>query len=184
MTELRKKNADLPQDTADLLKKLRENDIPEFHAFLLALREKRWPYRAVGDVFGVTRAAVRAWYVQAASDPFNFARAEVLVEHAPDLPAATRGSGVRPKRLIPDVPPEDQERIRELTAQARVVKRWTPEDSPARAAAFELERLLHFYASERRVPVVRLAKYAGVTRRAVAQRIEKQATRVAEAAGV
>lgn len=177
MTDLRKKNADLPEETAEQLRRLREQDPADFHAFLLALREKRWPYRAIGDVFGVTRAAVRAWYVQAAADPFNFARAEVMVDHAPDLPASTRGAGVRPKRLVPDVPESERDRIRELTEQASVVKRWTPETSPARDAARELEGLLYKYAIEGGVPVVRLAKYAGVTRRAVAQRIEKEAAR-------
>jgi hypothetical protein len=182
VTDLRKKNADLPEDTAALLRRFRETDQAEFHALLLALKEKRWPYRAIGDAFGVTRAAVRAWYVTAGQDPFNFARAEVMVDHVPDLPPTARGSGVRAKRLIPDVPAEDQERIRDLTARAQVVKRWTPADSPAREAARELEELLFFYAKERHVPVVKLAKHAGVTRRAVAQRIEKQSAR--QASGV
>lgn len=180
MTALRKKNADLPEETAELLRQFRAEDLNEFHAFLLALREKRWPYRAIGDVFGVTRAAVRAWYVQAAKDPFNFSRAEVMLEHVPPLPPTVRGSSAKPKRLVPDVPAEDQQRIFDLTAQARVVKRWTPEDSPSRTAARELEELLHFYAKERKVSIARLSKYAGVTRRAVAQRIEKQAARQAE----
>lgn len=181
MTTLRKKNADLPEDAATLLQKFRAEDKAEFHAFLLALREKKWPYRAIGDVFGVTRAAVRSWYVQAASDPFNFSRAEAMLdgEDVPSLPPNTRGSTARPKKLVPEVSPEDQEKIQDLTAQARVVKRWTPENSPARAAAFELETLLHHHAG-RGVPVSRLAQYAGVTRRAVAQRIEKQAARLAK----
>jgi hypothetical protein len=180
MTTVRKKNAELPEQTAELLKKLRAEDRSEFHAFLLALREARWPYRAIGDVFGVTRAAVRTWYVQAAQDPFNFTRAEAMMPQVPPLPASTRGSKERPKRLVPDVPADDQKRIADLTLQAREVKRWTPVNSPARAAALELEGLLHFYSSERRVPISRLAKYAGVTRRAVAQRIEKEAARRAE----
>jgi hypothetical protein len=160
-----------------MLRGFRSTDLAEFHAFLLALREKKWPYRAIGDVFGVTRAAVRSWYIQAARDPFNFARAEVMVEHVPDLPPTSRGSLARPKRLVADVPADDQKKIQDLTAQARVVKRWTPANSPARQAAQELEELLHFYASKRHVPISRLATYAGVTRRAVAQRIEKQAAR-------
>ena len=177
MSAFKKKNAVLPEETAALLREFRDTDRSEFNALLLALKEKNWPYRAIGDVFEVTRAAVLSWYVQAAEDPFNFARAEVMVKHVPDLPATTRGSKSRIKRLVPDVPAEDQAKIRDLTEQAKVVKRWTPENSPARAAALELEGMLYFYSSERHVPVVRLAKYAGVTRRAVAQRIEKQAAR-------
>jgi hypothetical protein len=177
MTSLHKKTAVLPEETADLLREFRSTDPAEFHAFLLALRERKWPYRAIGDVFGVTRAAVRSWCVQAAEDPFNFSRAEVMMDHVPSLPATSRGSAAKTKRLVADVPVADQEKIADLTAQARVVKRWTPPNSPARAAALELEELLHFYASKRRVPISRLAKYAGVTRRAVAPRIEKQAAR-------
>lgn len=180
MTTTRKKNADLPEDAANLLRELRAEDRNEFHAFLLALREKRWPYRAIGDVFGVTRAAVKSWCVQAAKDPFNYTRAEVMLQHVPALPPTTRGSLAKPRRLVADVPSDDQQRIFDLTAQARVVKRWTPENSPARDAARELEKLLHFYAKERKVPIARLARYAGVTRRAVAQRIEKQSARMAE----
>jgi hypothetical protein len=179
VTTTRKKNADLPEDTANLLRKIRTEDRNEFYAFLLALREKRWPYRAIGDVFGVTRAAVKSWCVQASKDPFNYTRAEAMLNGSdvPALPPTTRGSLARPKRLVADVSSADQQRIADLTRQARVVKRWTPENSPARAAAAELEELLHFYAKERKVPIARLAQYAGVTRRAVAQRIEKQSAR-------
>lgn len=177
---MRKKNADLPEETANKLRKFRAEDKAEFHAFLLALRENKWPYRAIGDVFGVTRAAVRSWYVQAGQDPFNFARAEAMVPQVPLLPPTTRGSTAKPKRLVPDVPEADRARISDLTEQARVVKRWTPQNHPSRQAAQELEELLFFYAHERGVSVSRLAEYAGVTRRAVAQRIEKQEARQAE----
>ena len=172
-----KRNAKLPEHVAQQLRDLREEDREQFLALVLALRDRRWPLRAIGEAFGVTRAAVQNWVARGKQDTEVVALSTTI--SAPELPLNTRGSTLKAKKLVPDVPEEDRGTIRDLTEQASVVKRWTPQDSPARQAAFELENLLYHYAVQRGVPLTRLAEYAGVTRRAVAQRVDKQRTRVA-----
>lgn len=177
MTEpLNKTNAKLPGYVADELRDLRESNDSEFLSTILALRAKGWPLRAIGDVFQVTRAAVQNWVVRAQNDEVIVSAAETV--SVPEIPLGMRGTRLKVKKLVPDVPESDREVIRSLTEEASVVKRWTPEGSRAREAALELENLLYHYSVERRVSVTKLAQYAGVTRRAVQQRIEKERNRV------
>jgi len=70
---------------------------------------------------------------------------------------------------------QDEKRIAELAPEASLVRRFTAQDSPTRAAALELEDLLWHY-KELGVTLNDLAKAAGVTRRAIAQRLEKRVT--------
>lgn len=167
-----KKNAELPEAVAQELKRLRETSQIDFYAYVIALRAKRWPLRAIGDAFGVTRVAAKAWYTRALDSD----EAVLLSSnfHAPDLPLNTRGNGFKAVKIVPDVPVKDREVIRDLAERAKNVRRWTPEDSPERDAALELEELLYHYHKNRSVPITKLAEYAGVTRRAVAQRLEKR----------
>jgi hypothetical protein len=167
-----KQNAALPEDTAETLRRVRDESTTEFYAYVLALRARRWPLRALGDVFGVTRVAAKAWETRAKQN----SEAQKLSEdlEVPSLPFNARGNGVKPKKIVPDVPQHDREYIRELANKAKDVRRWTPEDSEAREAAKTLEKLLYTYAYEKNVPVTRLAEHAGVSRRAVAQRLAKQ----------
>lgn len=175
-SEVHKKNAELPEAEVSLLRDLRDTDPDEFLTRLLALRAQKWPFRAIGDAFGVTRVAVRAWVLRAEKrDDLVEAAKHVTV---PEIPLDSRGTKLKPVKLVPDVPENDRKRIADLTETARDVKRWTPENADSRLAAGELEELLYFYAVKRGVPVTRLAQYAGVTRRAVAQRIEKQRDRI------
>jgi len=167
-----KQNAALPEDTAETLRRVRDESTTEFYAYVLALRAKRWPLRALGDVFGVTRVAAKAWETRAKQSAEAVKLAEDL--DVPNLPLNARGNGVKPRKLVPDVPQEDRQYIRDLANKAKDVRRWTPEDSEAREAAKKLEKLLYDYAYKKNVPVTRLAEHAGVSRRAVAQRLEKQ----------
>lgn len=167
-----KKNAQLPEVTAQQLKTARETSQTDFYALIIALRDRRWPLRAIGDVFGVTRVAAKAWYTRALEDSVAAERAKTL--SVPNLPINTRGNGVKATKIVPDVPVKDRTVIRDLAEKAKNVRRWTPADSPERDAALELEELLYHYHKNRNVPVTKLAEYAGVTRRAVAQRLEKR----------
>lgn len=167
-----KKNAQLPEAAAKNLRDARERSQTEFFAHIIALREERWPLRSIGDVFGVTRVAAKAWFTRAENNEDAVELAKTLV--VPRLPINTRGNGVKAVKIVPDVPSKDRTVIRNLADQAKNVRRWTPEDSPEREAALELEELLYHYHKNRNVPVTKLAEYAGVTRRAVAQRLEKR----------
>jgi predicted DNA-binding protein YlxM (UPF0122 family) len=171
-----KRNAELPAYASTYLEDLRNSETKYFLAYVLALRERGWPLRAIGDPFNVTRAAVQNW-VQRANENEEIVALSNEYD-APEIPLDMRGSRLKVVRLVPDVPVEDRDRIRQLTVEASVVKRWTPENSSARAAALELEELLYYYSIKQNVSVTKLAKYAGVTRRAVQQRIEKERKRV------
>lgn len=167
-----KKNAQLPEAAAQELRDARERSQTEFFAHIVALRAERWPLRAIGDVFGVTRVAAKAWFTRAEADDEAVELSKTL--SVPRLPINSRGNGVKAVKLVPDVPEKDRDVIRNLADQAKNVRRWTPEESTEREAAFALEELLYHYHKNRHVPVTKLAEYAGVTRRAVAQRLEKR----------
>ena len=167
-----KKNAQLPEAVAQELRDARGRSQTEFFAYIIALREERWPLRTIGDVFGVTRVAAKAWFTRAEADEEAVELSKKLF--VPRLPINTRGNGVKAVKLVPDVPVKDRTVIRDLAEKAKNVRRWTPADSPERDAALELEELLYHYHKNRNVPVTKLAEYAGVTRRAVAQRLEKR----------
>jgi hypothetical protein len=171
VTTTQKTNATLPESATNTLQRLREESEKDFFGAIISLRNANWPYRAIGEAFGVTRAAARSWYVRALDDPEAVAASEKFF--APSLPLSARGSDAKVKRLKPTVAPADRDRIRSLTVRASTVRRWTPPNDPSRAAAQELESLIYHYVKNFNVSPGELAKYAGVSRRAVAQRLEK-----------
>jgi DNA-directed RNA polymerase specialized sigma24 family protein len=171
MTTLTKTNAVLPVDTAANLKNARDKSATDFQAAVIALRANNWPLRAIADVFDVTRVAAKAWHERALQNPEAVQLAKEFV--VPSLPLSARGSQVKAVRLKPDVHPEDRERIRSLAVLASTVRRWTPQDSPERRAARELEALIKHYVDDLKVSPSTIAAHAGVSRRAIAQRLEK-----------
>lgn len=177
MTALQKSNAVLPPEIAEQLVNIRATNKTLFEAWVIALREKRWPYRSIGDVFGVSRVAAQAWYKRALKNEVAVEKAKDLETQVPLLAIDVRGSQIKVVKLIPDVPPAERERLKTLTEQAREVGRWTPPYAPSRKAAEELEELIYFYAVKRKIPAATIARHAGVTRRAVVQRLEKQQAR-------
>jgi hypothetical protein len=177
MTTLQKTNASLPEETAENLREIRESSPVHFQAAVIALRNNNWPLRTIGDVFGVTRVAVKSWHNRALLNPEAIKLADDFP--APSLPLSARGRDARPKRLKPGVPPDDQKKFAELAQAASVVRRWTPQDSPAREAATDLEALVYEYVVEKNVSPSLIAQYAGVSRRAIVQRLEKARKAVA-----
>lgn len=159
--------AHLPDEAVTKLKTLKAENPPLFDSLILGLREAGWPLRAIAEPFDVSRVTVKNWESRAIA---NSAQPTVGVW---PVPLDARGIKVRPKRIPPDVPTKDRQRIAELSDQARRVRRWTADNAPEKKAANELEDLIYQYVVIRKVPAAVFARYANVTRRAIMQRIEK-----------
>jgi len=171
MTNFSKANATLPDAFVSTLKRVRDTDAVKFEALVIALREMQWPYRAIGEPFNVTRVAAKAWYDRALQHQESVELSKTLT--VPSLPVKARGSGLKPKKIVPDLTDVESDNVRVLAEKARNVRRWTPQDAPERDAARQLEEALYNYVNRRGVPMTVLARHAGVTRRAIAQRVDK-----------
>lgn len=167
----RKVNAELPASEAEILRDLRERgETRQLHGRVLALRNQSWPLRAIADVIGVSRMSVQIWGRDAVEDPELVELAGTL--DVPPLPDNARGSRVTGRKMKVDVPPKDRDRLKELAVSARQVRRWTPPNAPERVASHELDRRVLTYLN-RGVTAMDIARAAGVTRRAIAARLER-----------
>lgn len=154
----------LSRETVNQLKDLRDQDDKQpFYALVKALRANRWPLRAIADGLGVSRSIVNIWETKL--DP----RTPIPV--AEDLPEVINEQ-VKPIYMRYTLSEEDAVKLAVLTQQASKVRRFTAPDSAARRAAKELEALLyHHRRAGASLNTLRVA--CGVSRRAVAQRLEK-----------
>lgn len=154
---------ELPADIKARLQSARSDDIEHFYSLIQGLRLKGWPLRTIAAALGVSHSGVATW-----------ARRED-VEPAEDLPVAPKKAPAPRKETKAKVviPEPDASRIRELAEKASGVRRFTPMNSPARAAASELEELLFRY-QDKGATLTTMSNAAGVTRRAIAQRLEKR----------
>lgn len=169
----RKINAELPEAEKQRLQQLRASeDQRPLHFRVLALRDRGWPLRAIGDAIGVSRMSIQVWETDSRKKPEHIAAAKTL-KNVPTLPLDVRGSGVSAKKMKIDVPPHDRKRLRELAAQAKTVRRWSAPDAPERVASAELDKLVLKYVRERGVAPMTVARHAGVTRRAIMARLER-----------
>lgn len=162
--------AHLPADAARLLQEFKSTSRNHFYSYLIALREKGWPLRAIAEPLSVSRAAVLSWEKEAREMTITDLSHSYPI---PELPMDSHAQPYYPKKITPDIPKKDRPKLIQLHRQAKKVTRWTPTDHPDRLAAKELEDRILFYANQRKVPVASIAKHLGVTRRAIAQRIEK-----------
>ena len=159
----------LPLGEQKRLQAIRESeDLPALRQMVLALRNAKWPLRAIGDPLGAPRSTVRMW--EQAADP----NGELPI--VPECPRAERERGERTIRLRMDVPPDERADLRKLAASARQVRGRTPDDAPARIDANKLDALIQEYIN-RNVPVKRIAEHMGVTPRAVTARHERYVER-------
>lgn len=153
----------LPQDTADKLVALKGSNPGEFFALVKALRNEGWPLRAIAEPFAASRTAVMEWekkYHPAADLP-----------EVPELPLVeTKERKNSSKKYT--ISPGEAEKLKELTARASGVRRYTDQNAPSRLAAAELEQLLLQY-SEQGVSRKQLADYCGVSDSAIKQRLRK-----------
>jgi hypothetical protein len=154
----------LSRETVNQLKDLRDQDDKQpFYALVVALRKNRWPLRAIADALGVSRSIVNIWETKL--DP------RTPIPEAEDLPEVINEQ-VKPIYMRYTIDEDEAVKLAVLTQRASKVRRFTAPNSPARLAAKELEeRLYHHRKAGASLNTLRVA--CGVSRRAVAQRLEK-----------
>lgn len=157
----------LPDDIVEELQDARdEDDRTPLFSLVRALKDAGWTFEDIATPLGVTRSAVNQWHKNAVKK--NIKPASLRATDYPVYdPVGT------PKRIKPDVPPRDREKLRDLAARARANTRWSAPNSPERRAAEELTRLLDLHINQRKVSVAAVARHTGVTRRAIMQRLER-----------
>lgn len=153
----------LSEETVSELQRLRGTDIEAFYGLVSALRANKWPLRAIATPLGVSRSIVSIW--ESKADPENFPEAEEL---PPAMPRK-----VKPVYTGYSISDEEQQSLYDLARTASLVRRFTGENAPSRQAARELETKLHYH-KEQGASLAQLARACGVSRRAIAQRLEKE----------
>lgn len=165
----------LPPEIAAKLREIRGNQPAlELYAYVAALHRTGWSYTDIALPLGVTRSAISNW-----DKAYN----QLPPAERPPLPLTApkpKDPAGETRRIKPDVPPAERDHIRRTAEKARQNTRWSNDDSPERQAANELLQLIKHHIQERGVPVSRFADIAGVNRRAIMQRIEREAHRVTE----
>lgn len=175
-----KRKVYLPDETAQQLRDVYAQGAAgelNRNAFVLALRHKGWPMRAIGDVFGFSRTAADHWRTDAEASPEAQRRAYALlaVEGAvPDVPVFPVTE--RTKRVYPQVPKAEAERMRELAPIAARLREGTPREGEVREAVAELRELFHQNVEVRGVQQMQVARETGVTRRTITQHLAKRTT--------
>lgn len=162
----------LPDETNNLLASLNTTDPDsqeELTKFICALAAEGWPPRTIAGASGLSRTAVsnRLYRNSLSNDP------KPNTEHkVPPFNKKLYAPGVRPKKLESNLTAEDRLKIRELHDKAKNKTRWSTPTSPENIASEELDQMILKYV-RRKVSLSVISKHMGVTRRAVAQRIEK-----------
>lgn len=167
----------IPPTEVTLLTELRlARDLPALRARVAALRAAGYTLAGIGEPFGAPLSTIRAWetaHRASESSPVSLDGPSVPT---PNRPPRRAGGAVRIRTMRTDVPVHDRDRLRRLAGAARVVRRRTAADHPGRTAQRELEVALRVYL-DRHVPCASLARYCGVTNRAVRARLERAAAR-------
>lgn len=157
----------LSETTIDHLERLRAENPTKFYALVASLRSRRWPLRAISDGLGVSRSIVSIWEKKGLDSPDP--KVEVLAE---DMPAELPQK-IRPVYSSYTLSEDDKKELFDLAREASTVRRFTDPNAPSRKAASELEGKLHAHR-ESGASLADLARACGVSRRAVAQRLEKR----------
>lgn len=158
----------LPEETVSELVILRQEDTEQFHNFVKALVDVGWSLRSIAATLGVSHSIVKVWKDAAEGS---------TTRSIPEVPRKLKAESTRPVKPVIEIPTSDRKRILELTQQASMVRGRTPQDSPYRKAAQELEDIL-FHYKDQDVSYKTLSEIAQVSRRAIAQRLESRARRV------
>lgn len=155
---------ELSSETVAKLKHLRDTDRNSFYEYVASLRKNKWPLRAISQPLGVSRSIVQIWE--------NKVPTNADLPDTEPLPKAI-DEQVKPIYLRYELSDEESTRMYVLAREASKVRRFTDADSPARDAAKELEDLLHYH-KDRGASLNTLKVACGVSRRAIAQRLEKR----------
>lgn len=152
---------------------LRSHNTDQFYLNILSLHLSDWSLQEIADSFGVSKSAAANWEKKGKK------LSESKIANDSDVAIPTKekktvvSSSKTPKAVPVDLPVPIQQTILKLAQMASKVSRNTPLDAPSRQAAIDLENLLYHYKMKG-VSYSKLAAAAGVTRRAIAQRIEKK----------
>lgn len=160
--------AQLPQNEANRLREIHASgDRDALRGYIRALRDRRWPLRAIGEPLGLSRSTIQFW--ETTGVPEENPSQEIVVSMSP---RAIETAGDKLTRRRSEVLEEDKQRMNLLSFMAKQVRSQTPENSPLRRAANELDAKIEEYL-KRMVPVTEIAKAMGVTHRAVKARMER-----------
>lgn len=154
---------ELSEDSANELIELRKGDSQTFYAYVVSLRENRWPLRAIATPLGVSRTAVQRWT--------ELYKGKVPVPVTEPLPE------VVPKQVKAvyakfELAPRQASELRNLAHEASKVRRFTDKNAKSRKDAARLERLLREY-TESGASLGQLANACHVSRSSIAQRLRK-----------
>ena len=158
---------DLPVDVLEELKYARqEKDNTRFLSLIRGVKDAGWTFSEIAKPFDVSRSAANQWHKTAL-------KRDVEPADIADKPIRVKDPTGIARKIIPDVPRAEREHVREVAELARKNTRWSRNDSPERLAVSEYEDLIVKHVIQRKVPVSSFARHAGVTRRAIMQRVEK-----------
>jgi transposase-like protein len=159
--------SELPVDILEELRYARqEKDNTKFLALVRGVKEAGWTFSEIAKPFEVSRSAANQWHKTAV-------KKGIEPSDIPDKPLVPKDPTGIPRKIIPDVPRAEREHVRKVAELARQNTRWSRDDSPERLAVSEYEDLIVKHVIQRKVPVASFARHAGVTRRAIMQRVEK-----------
>lgn len=155
---------------------LRSKQNPQFYLNIVALHKQGWSLQEIADSFEVSKSAVANWEKKGKSvtDPIEL---QQLLYDLPEKPKKPQAALKAPKPAQPSLSISEQQTILKYAQMASKVSRNTPLDAPSRKAARQLEERLYFFHVELGISLSKLAAAAGVTRRAIAQRLEKEKAR-------
>lgn len=156
---------ELSDGTVKKLLKLRDKeDKEEFYQHIASLRRNSWPLRAIAEPLGVSRSIVNIWETKI--DPL------AKLPETEQLPQLI-SEQVKPIYSKYELTDEEKQELWGLAREASKVRRYTDPESPSRAAAKKLEDLLHEHKAKG-ASLNTLKNACGVSRRAIAQRLEKR----------
>ena len=162
----------LPAPMVKKLQRLREaEDRTSFYDHIASLRVNSWTLKSIAEALDVSRSSVSIWESKSVKDP------EDLPETV-QLPSDI-DSSIKPIYARFDLTEDQSAELYVLTKTAAKVRRYTKDNDPAREAARKLEDLLHMY-KDQGASLNALKIACGVSRRAVAQRLEKRTKKAAE----
>jgi predicted DNA-binding protein YlxM (UPF0122 family) len=155
---------------------LRSKQNPQFYLNIVALHGQGWSLQEIADSFEVSKSAVANWEKKGKSitDPDEL---QQLLYDIPAKPQKPQVALKAPKPAQPSLSISEQQEILKLAQMASKVSRNTAPNAPSRIAAAKLEAHLYYYHVKVGVSLSKLAAAAGVTRRAIAQRLEKEKAR-------
>lgn len=158
----------LPQETVTELKALQQSDREKMCGLVADLNDAQWPLRTIAQALGVSRTSALSYARQGRTQRST---GHTPAQTTPHVPIDAPGSGVKPARIHLNIPPNQREEFRNLYDLAKTKTRWSNANSPEYKAATQFNDKLLTY-KRRRIPLATIAKHLGVTRRALAQRIE------------